>query len=66
MLHTKNYLRVVMWMLGFKYDVKGWENIKKAEEMGGVLVMSHVRLVLRTPARIPASDSPASLAVLGT
>lgn len=44
-LFSKEFLVVALWMLGFKVSVKGRENIRKAEDLGSVIVFNHVSYV---------------------
>ncbi|GLC36238.1 hypothetical protein PLESTB_001365200 [Pleodorina starrii] len=44
-LFSKEFLIVVLWMLGFRVKVKGRENIAKAEALGSVVVFNHVSYV---------------------
>ncbi|EFJ51694.1 hypothetical protein VOLCADRAFT_73089 [Volvox carteri f. nagariensis] len=44
-LFSKEFLIVVLWMLGFRVKVKGRENIAKAEALGAVIVFNHVSYV---------------------
>ncbi|KAG2482434.1 hypothetical protein HYH03_018638 [Edaphochlamys debaryana] len=44
-LRSKEFLVIVLWMLGFRVKVTGRENIAKAEELGSVIVFNHVSYV---------------------
>ncbi|PNG81818.1 hypothetical protein TSOC_015356, partial [Tetrabaena socialis] len=44
-LYSKEFLVIVLWMLGFRVKVTGRENIRRAEELGSVIVFNHVSYV---------------------
>ncbi|GIL63125.1 hypothetical protein Vafri_17254 [Volvox africanus] len=44
-LFSKEFLLVVLWMLGFRVKVRGRENVARAAALGSVIVFNHVSYV---------------------